>query len=102
MKHYLDELAAHTEPTLPAVKDVVKDEDGPKKWFPHAEDFRADLERAFTLWDAVRMIYLPRRVTRIALTECQVYAAFSKAAELGLVVGKEEWDRVNEWAQERR
>jgi len=58
MKHYLDELAAHAESTSPVVKDAVKDEDGPRKWFPHAEDFRADLEKAFMLWDGVRVVHL--------------------------------------------
>lgn len=53
MKHYLDELAAHAEPTSAAAKATVKEEKGPREWFPHAQDFRGDLERAFSLWDAV-------------------------------------------------
>lgn len=53
MKHYLDELAAHAEPTSAAAKATVKEEKGPREWFPHAQDFRGDLEKAFSLWDAV-------------------------------------------------
>lgn len=85
VKHYLDELpAVGGNPESEEVKEEVK-ERGPRSWFPHAEDFRGDLERAFQLWDAV-------------------YAGVKTAVEL-MRVDKDmgqSWDAVNTWINRRR
>lgn len=52
MKHYLDELSGQPDPTALKTHEEIKDK-GPKEWFPHAEDFRGDLDKAFMIWDAV-------------------------------------------------
>lgn len=52
VKSYLDDLADSQDPTSPETRQHVKTK-GVGPWFPHAVDFEGDLERAFSLWDAV-------------------------------------------------
>lgn len=40
------------EPTSLQARETIKSK-GEGEWFPHAVDFAGDLQRAFTLWDAV-------------------------------------------------
>jgi len=86
MKHYLDELPnSHpTDPTSAEAREDVKRK-GPKEWFPYALDFAGDLERAFTLWDAL-------------------YMGLKVACEEGLSTGRSagEWAAIDAWVQARR
>ncbi|TKA63053.1 hypothetical protein B0A49_09019 [Cryomyces minteri] len=55
VKHYLDELPTHDDPTATqsrraAVEKCAND------FFPHSISFIDDLEAAWTLWDAVRIV----------------------------------------------
>jgi len=49
---YLGELLGSPNPTAQQTKEAAK-ETGATKFFPHAVDFRGDLEMAFGIWDAV-------------------------------------------------
>ena len=85
VKHYLDELpAAGGDPEAPETRDEVK-ERGPRNWFPHAEDFRGDIERAFRLWDGVM------EGVRIGVQKGVVRKD----------VGRR-WEAVDRWVQGRR
>ena len=55
VKSYLDELSAQSEPTAEASREAVKTK-GANEWFPHATDFKGDLQRAFALWDSVSCV----------------------------------------------
>lgn len=52
VKSYLDELAAQPEPTSQEARVYVGRKQVPE-WFPHAEHYFEDLQKAFRLWDAV-------------------------------------------------
>ena len=83
VKHYLDELAAQSDPTSSTARESIK-EKGSKSWFPHAVDFADNLASAFELWDAV-------------------YAAVEVAStDLVKEADKKNWNQVNEWLKERR
>jgi hypothetical protein len=55
VKSYLDELSAQSEPTTESSREAVKTK-GANEWFPHATDFKGDLQRAFALWDSVSCV----------------------------------------------
>ena len=84
MKSYLGELHLNSsnDPTSASLRESVKTTK-PAVWLPNAIDFKADLETAFTLWDAV-------------------YAGLKTACELGLARERERWDGLDEWVQKRR
>ncbi|GAB7354163.1 hypothetical protein MBLNU459_g4718t2 [Dothideomycetes sp. NU459] len=83
VKSYLDELAAQDQPTSAGARASVKAK-GKGEWFPHAVDFAGDLEKAFTLWDAV-------------------YAAVVVAPNnVASAKDKKMWEEVNAWLADRR
>lgn len=52
VKSYLDELAAHPDPTSAEARNQAKAK-GREEWFLHSLDVKGDLDVAFRLWDAV-------------------------------------------------
>lgn len=83
MKHYLDELPAAGEPTSAETKEEVYAKVDRDRSFPHTEDFRGDLQRAFALWDAV-------------------FEGMKVGVKEGLMRDLKKWEMVNEWVQARR
>lgn len=57
VRTYLDDLPLQAEPTSPDSREEVKSKG--KEWFQHSDSFTGNLNRAFTLWDAVgRSVFL--------------------------------------------
>ncbi|KAF2736551.1 hypothetical protein EJ04DRAFT_157577 [Polyplosphaeria fusca] len=52
VKSYLDELSSHEDPTSADTKAGVK-ETATTRYFPQSQNFVADLQSAFEMWDAV-------------------------------------------------
>ena len=87
MKHYLDELNGHDEPTSAKTKEDIR-EKGPAEWFPHAIGFFEDIERGFRLWDAVM---------------AGVRTGIEKGVvEKGGEGDETSWESVDKWVQDRR
>lgn len=98
VRTYLDDLPLQNDPTSPEARADVKSKG--KDWFQHSDSFTGNLEKAFTLWDAVGHARLRSLSSTCSCTAIQVYNGTKNA-------GKERkdaklWDDANSWLKERR